>query len=169
MLTLYRIPGGNGFLKLLNRFARTAASTTPFVPSMDEKEELITISELQELTNLPVSTLRFYETEFPLYLRIHKTSGGHRRYTSENVQKFLHLKHLIHEKGMSIREVKRSLSADEDPQKIREELDLLLKVTEELTKENQILKKSVHELAERLTNLEDDIRNRTKGGFRWFR
>jgi DNA-binding transcriptional MerR regulator len=136
---------------------------------MDEKEEQITISELQELTNLPVSTLRFYESEFPLYLRIHKTSGGHRRYSSENVQKFLHLKHLIHEKGMSIREVKRSLSADEDPQKIREELDLLLKVSEELTKENQILRKSVQELAERLTNLEDDIRNRTKGGFRWFR
>jgi DNA-binding transcriptional MerR regulator len=136
---------------------------------MEERDELLTISQLQEITNLPLSTLRFYETEFPLYLRVQKTTGGHRRYSAENVEKFLHLKHLIHEKGMSIREVKRSLSEDEDPQKMRDEMDLLLRVTEELTKENQILRKSMQELAERLTTLEDELRNRAKSGFRWFR
>jgi DNA-binding transcriptional MerR regulator len=132
------------------------------------EEKSVTISELEELTNLPASTLRYYESEFPFYLRVQKTSGGHRRYSPENVQRFLHLKHLIHEKGLSIREVKRSLAADEDPQKIREEMDLLLKVTEELTNENVLLRKSIQELANRLTALEDDIRNR-KGGFRWFK
>ena len=95
---------------------------------MGEKEELLTISQLEEIVKLPVSTLRYYENEFPFYIRVHKTSGGHRRYSPENVDRFLHLKHLIHEKGLSIREVKRSLAQDEDPQKVREELDLLLKV-----------------------------------------
>jgi len=135
---------------------------------MEEKDEYLTISQLQEVTKLPVSTLRFYEAEFPFYLRVHKTAGGHRRYSSENVKRFLHLKQLIHEKGLSIREVKRSLSADEDPQKIREEMDLLLKVTEELTQQNVMLKQSMEELAKRLSAIEDDLRNR-KGGFRWFK
>ena len=115
-----------------------------------------------------MSTLRFYETEFPSYLQVHKTAGGHRRYSHENVQRFLHLKHLIHEKGLSIREVKRSLAADEDPQKIREEMDLLLKVTEELTRENQMIRKSMDDLAQRLTNLEDELK-KGKSGFKWFK
>ena len=135
---------------------------------MEEKEESITISQLQEIIQLPISTLRFYESEFPFYLRIQKTSGGHRRYTRENVKRFLHLKELIHEKGLSLREVKHSLMSDEDPEKIREEMDLLLKVTEELTKENAFLRKSIEKLADRVTSLEDELRNR-KGSFRWFR
>ena len=136
---------------------------------MEEREEFLTISQVEDLTKLPVSTIRFYESEFPFYIRVQKTGGGHRRYTQENVKRFLHLKHLIHEKGLSLREVKRILSQDEDPSKIREEMDLLLKVTEELTKENILLRKSIDELAQRLTNLEDDIRKGSKGGFKWFR
>ena len=135
---------------------------------MEEKEGFLTISEVQEITKLPVSTLRFYETEFPFYIKVHKTAGGHRRYSRENVEHFLHLRHLIHEKGLTIREVKRSLTADEDPQKVREEMDLLLKVTEELTQENILLRRSLQELADRVTALEEIIRNK-KGGFRWFR
>jgi DNA-binding transcriptional MerR regulator len=136
---------------------------------MDERDEFLTISQVEDLTKLPVSTIRFYESEFPFYIRVQKTGGGHRRYTQENVKRFLHLKHLIHEKGLSLREVKRSLSQDEDPSKIREEMDLLLKVTEELTKENVLLRKSIDELAQRLTNLEDEMRKGSKGGFKWFR
>jgi DNA-binding transcriptional MerR regulator len=135
---------------------------------MNDQQNLISISELQDITKLPMSTLRFYETEFPSYLKVHKTSGGHRRYSHENVQRFLHLKHLIHEKGLSIREVKRSLAADEDPQKIREEMDLLLKVTEELTRENLMIRKSMEDLAQRLTALEDEFK-KSKGGFKWFK
>ena len=136
---------------------------------MAEKEESLTISQLEEIIKLPVSTLRYYENEFPFYIRVQKTSGGHRRYSQENVERFLHLKHLIHEKGLSIREVKRSIAQDEDPQKVREELDLLLKVTEELTKENMLMRQSMEEMAKRLTALEDELRARSKGGFKWFR
>ena len=100
---------------------------------------------------------------------MHKTAGGHRRYSRENVQRFLHLKHLIQEKGLSIREVKRSLSQDEDPQKVRQELDLLLKVTEELTRENVLIRQSLEALGKRITALEDEARSRGKGGFKWFK
>ncbi len=134
---------------------------------MEEREEFFTISQLEQATELPASTLRYYENEFPSYLRIRKTSGGHRRYTRENVDRFLYLKRLIHEKGLSIREVKRSLAADEAPEKMREEIDLLLKVTEELTQENLILRKGIQDLANRITAIEDDLRN--KKGFRWFK
>jgi len=135
---------------------------------MEEREQIFTISQLEEFTGLPASTLRYYENEFRSYLRIRKTSGGHRRYDRECIQRFLHLKSLIHEKGLSIREVKRSLAADEDPARMREEMDLLLKVTEELTRENLLIRKSIQELADRQTALEDVIRNK-KGSFRWFK
>ena len=136
---------------------------------MEEREELLTISELEEVVKLPLSTIRFYETEFPLYLRVQKTSGGHRRYTPENVKRFLHLKGMIHDKGMSLREVKHTLAADADPDKIREEMDLLLKVTEELTRENQGLRKSLEEMANRITALEEEVRGKKASGFKWFR
>lgn len=134
-----------------------------------EKAESLTISQLVEVIKLPVSTLRFYEQEFSFYIRVQKTAGGHRRYSPENVRRFLHLKSLIHEKGMSLKDVKRSLASDEDPQKIREEMDLLLKVTEELTQENVLLKKSIQQIGKRVTDLEEEIRNSKKSGFRWFR
>jgi len=133
-----------------------------------EKEESLTISQLEEVLKLPASTLRFYEQEFPFYIRVHKTAGGHRRYTPENVKRFLHLKSLIHEKGLPLKEVKRQLSSDEDPQKIRAEVDLLLKVTEELTTENLMLRKSIQELGKRITDLEEELRSK-KASFRWFR
>jgi DNA-binding transcriptional MerR regulator len=135
---------------------------------MEEREETFTISQLENFTHLPASTLRYYENEFRSYLKVRKTSGGHRRYTRENIERFLHLKHLIHEKGYSIREVKRSLAAEEDPEKMREEMDLLLKVTEELTQENLLLRASMEDLAKRVTELEDVIRQK-KGSFRWFK
>lgn len=134
----------------------------------EEKEHFITISQLQEITKLPLSTLRYYETEFPSYLRVHKTSGGHRRYSRENVERFLHLKELIHDRQLSIKDVKRSLAPDEDPARLREELDLLLQVTEELTKQNMMLRESLEELAKRVASMEDEIRSK-KSGFKWFR
>jgi Predicted transcriptional regulators len=135
---------------------------------MEEKDPFLTISELQEITKLPLSTLRFYESEFPSYIRVQKTSGGHRRYTRENVERFLHLKHLIHEKGLSIKEAKRSLATEEEPGKLREEMDLLIQVTEELTQQNILLRQSLEELAKRVTTLEDESRDR-KAGRKWFR
>jgi len=135
---------------------------------MEEREQTFTISQLEEFTGLPASTLRYYENEFRSYLQIQKTAGGHRRYNRESIERFLHLKILIHEKGLSLREVKRSLAADQDPEKIREEMDLLLKVTEELTQENLLLRKSMQDLSDRVTALEDVVRNK-KGSFRWFK
>jgi DNA-binding transcriptional MerR regulator len=134
----------------------------------EEKKEFITISQLQQITDLPLSTLRHYEAEFTSYLRVHKTSRGHRRYSTENVERFLHLKELIHVKGFSIKDVKRSIAPDEAPERLREELDLLLQVAEELTKQNGILRESLEEMAKRVTMLEDELRSR-KSGFKWFR
>ena len=134
----------------------------------EEKEEFISVSQLQQITNLPLATLRHYEKEFGSYLRVRKTSGGRRRYSKENVARFLHLKQLIQEKGLSIKDAKRSLTPDEDPAKFREEIDLLLQVAEELTRQNGILRESLEELAKRVTLLEDELRSR-KSGFKWFR
>ncbi len=82
-------------------------------------KEYLSISKLEKIIGLPSSTLRYYEKEFSFYLNIPKSAGGHRRYTKEHINKFLYLKKLIHEQGLSIKEVKIRVLNNEDPKKIR--------------------------------------------------
>jgi len=123
----------------------------------EEKKEYFSISRVEKIVGLPSSTLRYYEKEFSFYLNIHKSAGGHRRYTKDQIQKFLYLKKLIHEQGLTIKEVQNRVLDDEDPKRIRQEIDLLLKVTAELTEENIRIRKSIEELAHRLAPLEQKI------------
>jgi DNA-binding transcriptional MerR regulator len=125
---------------------------------MNETEkEYFSISRVEKIVGLPSSTLRYYEKEFSFYLHIQKSAGGHRRYSKDQIQKFLYLKKMIHEQGLTIKEVKNRVLDDEDPKRMRQEIDLLLKVTSELTEENLKISKSIEELAHRLTNIEQKI------------
>jgi DNA-binding transcriptional MerR regulator len=120
-------------------------------------KEYFSISKLEKMIGLPSSTLRYYEKEFAFYLNIPKSAGGHRRYTQEHVQKFLYLKKLIHEQGLSIKEVKNRVLNDEDPKRLRQEVDLLLKFTSELAEENMRIRKNIEDLYNRLNSLEEKL------------
>lgn len=123
----------------------------------ETKNEYFSIAKVEKIVGLPSSTLRYYEKEFSFYLNIQKSAGGHRRYTKDQIQKFIYLKKLIHQQGLSIKEVKNRVLEDEDPKRMRQEIDLLLKVTAELADENLHLRKSIEELAHRLSKLEQRI------------
>ncbi len=129
---------------------------------------LVSISEVEEKVGLPRTTLRYYEKEFPSFLKVRKTSGGHRRYSQYNIEQFLYLKEEVHEKGRSLKEVKDSLAADTDPQQMRKDIELLLKVSEELVRENQRLKGAINQLGQRIRTIEEGKESRKKGIFRWF-
>lgn len=132
------------------------------------------IRTVESKTGIPRSTLRYYESEFPHFIKVEKTAGGHRRYTDYNVEQFLYLKSQIQDKGLSLSTVRDSLSAGEDPRKLRQDIDLTLKVTEELVKENKLLKGSLQQLYDRLRHIEEmlmspDARKALKKKkFKWF-
>jgi DNA-binding transcriptional MerR regulator len=55
-------------------------------------ERLFTIGEVGRTLDIPVTTLRFYEKEFPSLLKPRRTAGGHRRYTQAHVEAFRFIK-----------------------------------------------------------------------------
>lgn len=130
--------------------------------------KLHTISEVEEAVGLPRTTLRYYEKEFPSFLKIRKTPGGHRRYSDYNIEQFKYLKREIHEKEKSLKDIKESLAADTDPRQMRKDIDLLLKVSEELVRENGKLKAAINQLGVRLGKIEEGKGGKKKGLFNWF-
>ncbi|UCF81309.1 MAG: MerR family transcriptional regulator [Acidobacteriota bacterium] len=136
---------------------------------MPANEKRHSIGYVEKAVGLPRSTLYYYESQFPTFLRIEKTAGGHRRYTDYNIEQFRYLKEQLHEQGLSLSTVRDALMADNDPQRMRKDLDLLLKVSEELAKDNKMLKASLGQVGKRLRHLEEFCASRSKKKFlKWF-
>lgn len=121
-----------------------------------KSDDLVAIGEVSKATGLPVSTIRFYENEFGTYLQIVKTSGGHRRFRREDVEKLKYIHDLIHDKKKTLKEVKSALVSDKDPILLRRDIDLLLEVFEGLVQENARLKAALEVLGNRVLILEEE-------------
>lgn len=59
------------------------------------------ISDVQELLDLPQSTLRFWERNIP-ELKPHRSKGGTRYYSPADIERLKMFKYLIREKGLKI-------------------------------------------------------------------
>ncbi len=127
-------------------------------PETKPQEQVYRIAEVAERVGLPVSTIRFYLREFRFFLKTPRTPGGHRRFTDETIRQLLYLKYLIHTKGMSLRDVQRRLLRGEDPQTLRQELNLLNEAVEALMGQVYGLRKTVQTLQERLDRIEEELR-----------
>ncbi|MBG0775289.1 MAG: MerR family transcriptional regulator [Desulfovibrionaceae bacterium] len=66
------------------------------------------IGEAARLLNLKTYVLRFWETEFP-QLTPQRTDKGQRLYTEEHIALLRAIRHLLHEKGMTIEGAKKRL------------------------------------------------------------
>lgn len=127
-------------------------------PEAKPEERTYRIAEVAERVGLPVSTIRFYLREFRFFLKTPRTPGGHRRFTDETIRQLLYLKYLIHTKGMALRDVQRRLLRGEDPQTLRQELNLLNEAVETLMGQMYELRKVVQALQERLDRIEEELR-----------
>jgi DNA-binding transcriptional MerR regulator len=134
---------------------------------LEKSDGLIAIGEVSKLTSLPISTLRFYENEFATYLQVVKTSGGHRRFCPDAIEKLKYIHDLIHLKKKSLKDVKSALISDKDPVLLRRDVDLLLEVHESLIQENVRLKSALEDLGRRVLQLEEE-RERGKKRFKLF-
>ena len=72
-----------------------------------------TIKQVEQLTELPQSALRFYERRFRDWLKVERSPGGQRAYSEDNVKKIMKLKMLIKEKGVTIRGTRIKLGLSE--------------------------------------------------------
>jgi DNA-binding transcriptional MerR regulator len=85
----------------------------------------LSISDVSQRTGIPVSTLRFYERELSGLFHIRKTSGGHRRYTESDVERFATVRRLTEAEGLGLAEVRRAVLSRGAPDALREDFDRL--------------------------------------------
>ncbi|MCZ6802116.1 MAG: MerR family transcriptional regulator [Nitrospirae bacterium] len=64
------------------------------------------IGEVSELTKLPASVLRFWESEFS-FLKPRKSQGRHRVYDRQTIETVLEIKRMLYEEGYTIMGLKR--------------------------------------------------------------
>ena len=80
--------------------------------SMDNQEEkLLSIEEVSLKLKIPKHTLRFWEKAFEGIFVPHRTPGGQRRYTFENIATIGQIKEL-RKKGMRLPDIKREFTND---------------------------------------------------------
>ncbi len=76
-------------------------------------EKLYRIGEASEMLQLKSYVLRFWETEFS-ELEPLRTEKGQRLYTEKHIALLQRIKHLLHERGMTIDGARRILFAEQD-------------------------------------------------------
>ncbi len=88
----------------------TAEPVQRGLSSLPEPEKIyFRIGEVAKLLDLPAYVLRYWETEFP-ELHPRKTTSGRRIYNRTDIALLRELKRLRHEKGYTIKGVRKALS-----------------------------------------------------------
>jgi len=124
-----------------------------------------TIGQVSDLTNIPQSALRYWETVFDI-LDPQKTPGGNRKYSEEDIKIILKIKELLYEKGFTIKGANLELKDNFDfestesiiEKKIDEELDPVLVKISDMDDEKadpDTLKLIIRELKSIIRILED--------------
>jgi DNA-binding transcriptional MerR regulator len=80
------------------------------------KKDWLTIGEVSDLTDVPIHTLRYWESEFNGYFSPLRTSGRQRRYNEEAVERVLTIKALLKEEKYSIAGAKQVLDRQLNPE-----------------------------------------------------
>ncbi|MDE6277427.1 MAG: MerR family transcriptional regulator [Muribaculaceae bacterium] len=71
------------------------------------------VSEVSELTELPASTLRFWESQFT-ELRPHRTPKGQRRYTTKDIETIRMLRFLLYDRGLKLEAAREELKRNRE-------------------------------------------------------
>lgn len=124
------------------------------------EEDTFSIGKVSKILNIPVTTLRFFEENFPQLIKPIKTKGGHRRYTTEDIKTFKFIKEAT--QGTSLKKLKNHFNKEEENnlkikiEKIQESLILIDQKIRNI--ENQIKK-----IEEKFQKLEENKKIK-----RWF-
>jgi len=67
---------------------------------------ILRIKKVSEKLQVPKSTIRYWETEFPDLVKPKRTNGGQRRYSEEDIDNLQNIKRLLHQKNRCIDETR---------------------------------------------------------------
>ena len=95
------------------------------------------ISEVQEMLEIPASTLRFWEQKFP-DLSPSRTRGGTRFYTSADIEKIRLIQYLVKDRGLKIEAAVEQYRAN--PKGISKRHDAIKRLRDVREKLNELLK-----------------------------
>lgn len=76
-------------------------------------EPLYTISQVNALTGVPKSTIRFWEKEFGEFLNPLRSTGNQRRYDRQTVEKIQRINQLVNDEGYTLEGARRKLQPAE--------------------------------------------------------
>lgn len=81
------------------------------MPYKERKVEKLfySISEVAEILNVPISTVRFWETEFEI-LKPRKNKKGNRLFMPEDLRNLRIIHHLVKEKGMTLAGARKQIA-----------------------------------------------------------
>lgn len=99
-----------------------------------------TISEVAQLLDENVSTVRFWSNSFEKYLKPHRNAKGNRMFVDRDIEVLRRIKFLTRDQGMSLDAASRALSQrDDDVDKVLKIRESLLKIRERLVQIRQTL------------------------------
>lgn len=117
--------------------------TENFVMARDELDKrYYRIGDVSEMLDLPLSTLRFWESKFT-FIRPFRDSKGNRYYTPRNVELLQMVKYLLKERGLKIEAAQAELNRNragvekrfavvQRLKGIKEELEKMLKALDDI-------------------------------------
>jgi len=85
------------------------------MPYKEKKVEKLyyTIGEVAEMFNVNTSLIRFWEKDFDI-IKPKKNKKGNRLFTKEDIDNFHIIYHLVKERGMTLKGVKKKLKENKD-------------------------------------------------------
>ncbi len=131
---------------------------------MSEKKPNYTIGQVADYFDLPQSVLRYWETVFDV-LNPEKSAGGIRQYSDHDLKIISEIKHLLYQRGFTIKGANNLLNQKYHIQKsdlpvktkIRKKSEPLTEKevkTSNVEKNRQVLKKVIRELKQIVKELE---------------
>ncbi len=80
----------------------------------DEQTGPKSISDVAQETQIPETTLRYYDKEFEEYLDIKRDSANRRLFDERAVKQLLYIRRLLQKDGMSLKQVKDRLAVERE-------------------------------------------------------
>ncbi len=74
---------------------------------------LLSVSQVNALTGVKKSTIRYWESEFKDFLKTTRTEGNQRRFNEDAVSKIGKIKELVEEQGLTLKGVRQRLEGSQ--------------------------------------------------------
>lgn len=124
------------------------------------KENFFSIGKVSKLLNIPVTTLRFFEENFPSLIKPKRTKGGHRRYTIEDIEAFKFIREAT--SGTSLKRLKEHIKKGEE-ENLKERIEKIQEFLILVDQKLRSLETSVKKLEEKIQKIEENKKFK-----RWF-